>query len=103
VSATGAISPRAVLVAVAAPERAVARIRSSVAGDAGDVFDDLPVRVPRRPWLLCFAVAGAVALAGLAAGGIDEGPRNAIPEALLVIACFAALGRRLGLRPQRRS
>jgi hypothetical protein len=91
------------LVAVAASERPVARIRSSVAGEAGDVFDDLPLRVPRRPWLLCFAVAGAVALAGLVAGGIDEGPRNAIVEALLVIACFAARGRGLGLRPQRRS
>jgi hypothetical protein len=29
---------------------------------------------------------------------VDEGPRNAVAEFLLVVACFAALGRRLGLR-----
>jgi hypothetical protein len=62
------------------------------------MFDDLPVRVPRRPWQLCLALAAAVALALLAAGGIDEGPRNAAAEIVLVVACFAALGRRLGLR-----
>jgi hypothetical protein len=42
--------------------------------------------------------ATAVASAGLLAGGVDEGPRNAVAEFTLVVACFAALGRRLGLR-----
>jgi hypothetical protein len=32
------------------------------------------------------------------AGGLEEGPRNAVAETLLVVGCFAAFGRRLGLR-----
>jgi hypothetical protein len=86
------------LVAVARSTAQVARLRTSVPGPAGDVFDDLPVRVPHRPWLLCLGVAVLVALAALLAGGVDEGPRNAVAEFLLVVGCFAALGRRLGLR-----
>ena len=62
------------------------------------MFDDFPVRAaapavarlprPRRQrWRSrCFA-----------AGGLDEGPRNAVAEVVLVVGCFAALGRRLGL------
>ena len=46
-----------------------AGIRSAVEGAAGDVFDDLPVRVPRRPWALCAAVA---LLAALAAGVVTR-------------------------------
>jgi hypothetical protein len=62
------------------------------------MFDDLPVRLTRRPWLVCFALTGALAVVFLAAAGADEGPRNAIAESVLVIGSFAALGRRLGLR-----
>ena len=47
---------------------------------------------------LCLGVAALVAFVALGAAGGDEGPRNAIAEFLLVVACFAALGRRLGLR-----
>jgi hypothetical protein len=86
------------LLVVAASTAPLGRLRSSVAGDAGDVFDDLPVRLPRRPWLLCLAVAALVGIAGLAAGGVDEGPRNAVFEIALLVTCFAALGRRLALR-----
>jgi hypothetical protein len=86
------------LAAVAIESRRAATVRSGVTGEAGDMFDDFPVRVPHRPWLVCFALAGVLAVALLAAGGHDEGPRNAIAEFALVVACFAALGRRLGLR-----
>jgi hypothetical protein len=75
-----------------------AAVRSAVPGGAGDVFDDIPLRLPRRPWSLCLALAACAALALLVAGGVDEGPRNAVFEAALIVACFAALGRRLGLR-----
>jgi len=69
-----------------------------VPGEAGDMFDDFPLELPRRPWLVCLALAALVGLAALVAGGVDEGPRNALAEAVLVMTCFAALGRRLGLR-----
>ena len=81
--------------------RSVARtasLRTAVPGEAGDMFDDLPFWLPRRPWLACFALAGIVAFVALGAAGADEGPRNAVAEFVLVVACFAALGRRLGLR-----
>ena len=86
------------LVAAARSAGRVAQLRSAVPGPAGDVFDDLPVRLPHRPWALCLAFATAVAAAGLVAGGVDEGPRNGVAEFVLVVGCFAALGRRLGLR-----
>jgi hypothetical protein len=82
--------------------RRAAGIRSAVEGDAGDVFDDLPIRVPRRPWALCVAVALLAAVATGVAGGLDEGPRNAVFEALAVVAGFVVLGRALGLRPRSR-
>jgi hypothetical protein len=75
-----------------------ARIRSRAAGGAGDVFDDLPLPLPRRPWALCIGTALVVGLGALLAGGSDEGPRNAVVEALAVVGGFAVLGRRLGLR-----
>ncbi len=37
-------------------------------------------------------------LRALGSAGTDEGPRNAAAEVILVVGCFAALGRRLGLR-----
>jgi hypothetical protein len=87
------------LAAAALLTRRAAAVKSSVPGDAGDVFDDLPVELPRRPWLLLAATAGAAALAGLVAGGFtNEGPRNAVAELVLVVAGFLAFGKRLGLR-----
>jgi hypothetical protein len=75
-----------------------AAVRSTAPGEAGDVFDDLPLSLPRRPWLLCAATAGCAALASLIGGGIEEGPRNAVAEIVLVVAGFLALGKRLVLR-----
>jgi hypothetical protein len=86
------------LAAAAVAGRNAALVHSAVPGEAGDMFDDLPVELPHRPWLVCGALAACLALALLVAGGLDEGPRNAIAETLLVVGCFAALGRRLGLR-----
>jgi hypothetical protein len=74
-------------------------VKSSVQGEAGDVFDDLPVALPRRPWLLLALTATAAAAAALLAGGVtNEGPRNAVAELVLVVAGFVALGKRLGVR-----
>ncbi len=86
------------LAAAAATAARAGALRSAVPGAQGDVFDDLPVRLPRRPWALCLAVA---LLAGLAAAGpndVAEGARNAVVEFVLVVGGFAVLGRRLGLR-----
>jgi hypothetical protein len=100
--ASGAAALTIPLALVAVRNRRAAAVRSAVAGGAGDMFDDLPVPLPRHPWRLCLALAGAAALALLAGGGLDEGPRNAVGEGVLIVACFALLGRRLGLRPTRR-
>jgi hypothetical protein len=80
----------------------VTRLRPAVPGPAGDMFDDLPgglaLGLRGHPWIFCLALAALVAVAVLVAGGVDEGPRNAVAEAILVFGCFAALGRPLGLR-----
>jgi hypothetical protein len=97
----GATAPVLLTVPVgvaALASRGAATVRSSVAGPAGDMFDDLPLRLPRRPWLLCFFLAGLLGVVLFLAGGLDEGPRNAVAESVLVLGSFAALGRRLGLR-----
>ena len=73
-------------------------VKSSVPGQAGDVFDDLPVRLPRRPGLLLVATAGVAALATFAAAPSHEGIRNAVAEVIFLVAGWLALGRRLGLR-----
>jgi hypothetical protein len=90
------------IVLAAARTRRAAGIRCVVEGAAGDVFDDLPVRMARRPWALCVAVAGLAALAAGVAGSFDEGPRNAAFEALAVVVGFVTLGRALGIRPRAR-
>jgi hypothetical protein len=81
------------------------RLRPQTTGSAGDVFDDvapivdrLPFPLRGHPWRFCLLVAATVAGAALLAGGVDEGPRNAVAELVAVCAGFAALGRYLGLR-----
>jgi hypothetical protein len=97
-AAVAAVVLTAPLAAAAVTSRRAAVVQSSVPGEAGDMFDDLPVELPHRPWLICGALAACLALALLVAGGLDEGPRNAVAETLLVLGGFAVLGRRLGLR-----
>jgi hypothetical protein len=86
------------LVAAAGATRRAAAVVSSAPGEARDVFERLPWRLSRRPWVLCLGFALLVGAAALAAGGADEGPRNAAAEVTLVVVGFAVLGRRLGLR-----
>jgi hypothetical protein len=97
-SATTAVVLTAPLAAAAVASHNAGLVRSSVPGEAGDMFDDLPVELPHHPGLVCGALAVSLALVLLVAGGLVEGPRNAIAETLLVVGCFAAFGRRLGLR-----
>jgi hypothetical protein len=93
-----ALALTAPLAASAVAVRRAAVVKSSVPGGAGDVFDDLPVSVPRRPGLLLAATTAAAALATLVAAPNHEGIRNAIVEIVLVVGSWLALGRRLGLR-----
>ena len=85
----------AVALARAAEPQAVA------AGPAGDVFDDLGFRMD--PWPFALLFAGLIGLLGFAGGWVVEGdPGSGLVrggfEALAVLICFAALGRRLALR-----
>lgn len=82
-------------------------------GGEGDVFDDLaPVfsnatvrrlDLPAHPWRFAALTAASVGLAGCAAGWYAEGdPGSGLVrggfEAIALLACFALLGRVLGLR-----
>jgi hypothetical protein len=98
VGATGAVLLTLPVSAAAIASRGAGAVRSSVPGAAGDMFDDLPLRLPRRPWFFCFVLAGLLGTVLFLAGGLEEGPRNAVAEVALVVASYAALGRRLGLR-----
>lgn len=73
-------------------------VKSSVPGEAGDVFDDLPVTLPHRPGLLLGVTAALVAAATFAAAPNHEGVRNAIAEVVFLAAGWLSLGKRLGLR-----
>ena len=97
-TAAGGVALMVPLAAAAIAGRTAAVVQSAVPGEAGDMFDDFPLPLPRRPWLVCLALAGGLAVVLLAAAGLDEGLRNAVAEVVLVVVCFAALGRRLGLR-----
>ena len=112
----GGIALSPALLIVAALGFRSARPLSPASGSAESVYDDLAdvlarvpvldrVRLPAEPWYLAFAVA-AVAAAGVAAAGIAggdplDGLVRASVEALAVLACYAALGGKLGLRPTR--
>jgi hypothetical protein len=70
-------------------------------GPAGDVFDDIGFRMD--PWPFALLAALLVGALGFAGGWVAEGdPASGLVrgafEALAVLACFAALGRRLALR-----
>jgi hypothetical protein len=98
--ALAAVSFFALGVAASAVIRA-GRPRAVAAGAAGDLFDDLGFRMD--PWRFALLFASAIALLGLAGGWVAEGDpgsglvRGAF-EGVAVLACFAALGRRLALR-----
>jgi hypothetical protein len=92
------------LVPAAATLASSSALRPAVAGAAGDLTDDLePLlrhapAVVATPWRICVLLGAFVALAALVGAGLEEGPRNAIGEAVAIVVGFAAFGRFLGLR-----
>ena len=101
--ATGVVAVVALVPAVATLASS-SSLRPAVAGEAGDLTDDLEAvlrhapGVVATPWRICLVFAAFVALAALLGAGLGEGSRNAIVEAIAIVAGFAALGRFLGLR-----
>jgi hypothetical protein len=91
------------LVLAAVPTTAAARVRPRVAGEAGDVFDDLGLsRYRNQPWRfarwVAFGVGLAVWLAGIVQGDPLDGALRGFAEGLACLGGFAVLGRFLGLR-----
>jgi hypothetical protein len=99
------------LVGAAARVRAAGRPQVSPEGTAGALAEDLEPILARtpfpglaaRPWRFALAFAGAVGLFAVAVGWNAEGTLadglvRGIPEAVAVLAFYAALGRALALR-----
>jgi len=90
--------------AAAALVRAAGRPRVTPEGAAGDVFDDVGLPALRsHGWSLVACMAGAIGLAAVAVGWhaegtVADGLVRGVPEALAVLAAYAALGRVLALR-----
>ena len=91
-------------IAVAIPAvRDAARLRPVEPGDAGDLFSDLGPLAPRgvSAWrfaiLFAAGVALTIALAGVAADDPYDGLARGLANGLACLACFALLGRYLGL------
>jgi amino acid transporter len=88
------------LVLAAGPALGATRFRPVVAGQAGDLFDDLGFRTD--PWRfarrLAIGLGLVVFLVAAAQGDPFDGALNGAAEALACLAGFAAFGRYLGLR-----
>jgi hypothetical protein len=91
-------------IAVAVPAvRDAARLRPVKRGDAGDLFSDLGPFAPRgvSTWrfaiLFSAAVAVVIALSGIASGDPYDAIARGLANGFACLACFAALGRYLGL------
>jgi hypothetical protein len=104
VTLTLAGSGAAVLLLAAAglPAIAAARLRPSVGGAAGDVFDDLGLeRFRTEPWRfarrIALLVGLAVWIAGIAASDPFDGLLRGLVEAAACLGGFGLLGRYLGL------
>lgn len=93
-----------VLLALAAqPTLAATRLRPQVAGEAGDVFSDIPLaRLGDDPWrfarLVAVAAGSLVWLAGLVQGDPIDGFIRGVFEGLACLGGFVVFGRYLGLR-----
>ena len=89
------------LVLAAVPAAVAARLRPRVAGDAGDLFDDLGF-ARTSPWrfasLVALGLGLVVFLAAAVQGDPFDGALNGTAEALACLAGFAAFGRYLGFR-----
>ena len=91
-------------IAVAVPAvRDAARVRPVRPGDAGDLFSDLGPFAPRGvgawPFAIMFAagVAVVIAVSGIAASDPYDAIARGLANGLACLACFAVLGRFLGL------
>jgi len=100
--ASTAVASALLLTASAGTIRA-ARLRPRIAGDAGDVFDDVGGAGLRRdPWRfarrVAFGVGLVVWLAGIVQSDPIDGLIRGVFEGLACLGGFAALGRYLALR-----
>jgi hypothetical protein len=97
------------LVAAAPTVLAAARLRPTVAGPRGDIFDDLGRLIPPplrgHAWRFAFIVTGLVVVLVTAAGVGQQDPLDGaargVADSLACLGCFALLGGYLGLRPAR--
>jgi MFS family permease len=99
----GSAAAGLLIVLAAIPTAGAARLRPSVAGEAGDVFDDLGLAGYRDdPWRfarwVALGVGLAVWIAGVVQGDPIDGALQGFAEALACLGGFAVLGRFLGLR-----
>ena len=89
------------LVLAAVPAAGAARLRPRVAGDRGDLFDDLGFG-RMDPWRFAGSVAVGLGLVVFLAAAVQgdpfDGAINGIAEALACLAGFAAFSRYLGFR-----
>jgi hypothetical protein len=96
----GAAIATPLLVLAALPAAVAARLKPRVAGEPGDLFDDLGFRT--EPWrfatLVAVSLGLVVFLVAAAQGDPFDGAVNGMAEAIACLAGFAALGRYLGLR-----
>ena len=97
----GAAVAMPLLVLAALPAVVAARLRPRVAGEPGDLFDDLGF-ARTGPWrfagLVAIGLGIVVFLAAAVQGDPFDGAVNGTAEALACLAGFAAFSRYLGLR-----
>jgi hypothetical protein len=97
----GAVGASCLFVLAAIPVIRASRLHPEVAGEAGDIFDDLgfgrtdPWRFARR---VALGVGLLVWLAAAVQGDPIDGALNGTAEALACFGGFAVFGRFLGLR-----
>lgn len=89
------------LVLAALPTAVAGRLRPRVAGERGDLFDDLGFG-RTNPWRFAGVVALGLGLVVFLAAAVQgdpfDGAANGMAEIVACLAGFAALGRYLGLR-----
>jgi hypothetical protein len=98
---SGAVLASILLVLAALPAAAASRLRPRVAGEAGDLFDDLGFG-RTDPWRFAVLVALAAGLMVWVAAAVQgdplDGAIQGTAEVIFCLAGFAAFSRYLGLR-----